>query len=104
MRRLLYIAAALTNIAAASQETVTALVDVTPGEQQQIAFIRQSDGCRFTGQTVVNPKSGWWMMNVTYETCGQIQKPVSAVVRPLSVHSAGPLLRAGEQALLVRDR
>lgn len=109
MKRAIYAAAALLSVAAApAPDYVVALVDVTPKQGlQQLAFVRPSDGCRYTGDALVDAKDGLWLMMVTHEICGNLRKEISAIVRSESgdysqTTGSVPLLRAGDRAVLER--
>lgn len=89
-----------------STEVVTSLTDILPGSQQ-IAFRNKDTGCMFVGAVHFDGPSRTWTMPIDRQVCATWTAEVYARVIPspstqgTTLSGDGPLLRAGEGAVLV---
>ena len=101
---------ALSSAAHAQQSTqvVVSETDVWP-LAGQISFISPDSGCRFVGtitegQTAYETKAViTWSLQINAKVCDGVRTPVEARIFPIlpsSVRASGPLLSAGQQAVL----
>ncbi len=88
--------------AGGGSEPVVALTDIMP-LAGQVAFMDRSSGCEFIGSLSFNGATQEWVVSIIDQICGNIRTPMFGSVVPVRRHSTGPLVRAGEELLLVRS-